>query len=291
MSAAPARAPATPTRCVARDPLVQQHGRERDRHDRVEGGEDGDDAEEAARRREAEEHVRPDVAEADDDQRGQVGRARAEGRRRGRGGADREDRRDAARGRDGPRHALLGGAVEEDEVEPEAERGHEREPDSRRRGRRRDAPARARRARRPRARARSRPPAGRPGRSPEAIPTVNGIAADGAEIGATIPIAPDGHAAVEGPEPEAAADARRAAHAASTSPGTRRRRRRPTRAPPAKPTTCESAEHGEHVQRARLEPAEKSPTPHETLAPSASAIASHSRPGLVAATASSWFAW
>ena len=44
---------------------------------------------------------------------------------------DREHRRRPARGGDGPRHALLGGAIEEDEVEPEAERGHQREPHSR----------------------------------------------------------------------------------------------------------------------------------------------------------------
>ena len=104
---------------------LQQHRREHDRDDRVEGGEHGDDAEESPRRREREEHVRPHVAQADD-RCASTGRNPRLGRSaaltaRAAAKASRSQSR-APRRRDRVGDALLRGPVGEDEVEAEAER-------------------------------------------------------------------------------------------------------------------------------------------------------------------------
>ena len=59
----------------------------------------------------------------------------------------------------------------------------------------------------------------------------------------------------------------------------------------ASPKTCDTTSTVRTCSDLDFRPPTKSPSPHERLAPSASAIASTSPTGLVAATASSWLAW
>jgi hypothetical protein len=92
----------------------EHHGR-----DRVERGEDGDDAQVAMSRRHGEEHVRADVAEAYGDE-GRQERPRWREARADRERSDEgEQERDATRRRDRERDALVRRSVGEDEVEAE----------------------------------------------------------------------------------------------------------------------------------------------------------------------------
>ena len=96
---------------------------------------------------------------------------------------------DAAGGRDRIRDALVGGPVREDEVEPEAERGDQRQADP---GGAAAALCDGSREATATPTSASRMPTtcSTLGRSPDATPTANGITAATAETGATIPIAP-----------------------------------------------------------------------------------------------------
>ena len=95
----------------------------------------------------------------------------------------------ARAGEDRPRHALVRRAVDEDEVEAEADRGEQRQAHS---GRACAAALRrlARDEHDPRERDTIPTICSALGRSPVATPTTTGIAAETAEIGATTPIAP-----------------------------------------------------------------------------------------------------
>ena len=192
----------------AGDTFLQEDAREHDGDDRVERRQHRRDADEAVVDAAAKSRLpsmSPNPISASD--RHLAPRdARATGRRIADGGEDHERRRDAEDERRPPEVGVPGG-VHRREVAAEADRRKQREADARRRARRCRLAWCSRDARKTPTSAQAMPAScSADGRSPVAIPTTTGTAAETPAIGATMLIAPTAMPAVVGEEPERPGD-------------------------------------------------------------------------------------